>query len=375
MSVLNNLMSSRSKPAVFVKFQEDAIHAELGRYVFALLNSFSVSGYEILLADNRPSGRLGLYAAMAKSFPGVKLTSAVPNETSDKLYLFDVEDGQAAGRPWLRKIRVKFDVFAPYWFRRPILMPFRIHPVHVTPDLEERLAQFRSATRRMRMFFSGDMEGYTRSHIQYPGPKLPRLDVINAVRQYLGDRVLFVQDPAVLHEILSGEYVDKCVILDTTKFRIPDQEWLSVLCTADFFLSPPGIVMPMCHNSVEAMAVGAVPVINYGEWFDPPLRSMQNCVAFDSKGSLIKGLEAVFAMAPRQIAEMRNHAIDYYDSVLSAKAFMTRIETSVERRIEVLILTERYVAQNSRKLNRHSVLMRGSADRTPLLRILIPDQS
>ncbi len=358
------------KPIVFVKFQGNEIQAELGRYAFALLNAFVASGYNVLLCDNVPVERLGLYALSARSLPGVSLTTAFPGNTSDKIYVFDVEDKEAGRYRWLRKLQIKFDVFAPYWFGRPILMPYPIHPVHMTPDLRERLSRLRSGKRRMRVFFSGDMEGYTRSQIRYPSPKLPRLEVINVVRRYFGDRVLFVQDQATLRDILTAAYVDKCVILDTSKLRIPDQEWLSVLAKSDFFLAPPGIVMPMCHNSVEAMAVGTIPLINYAEWFNPPLQSTQNCVAFDDGESLIRALEAVLAMDEARIAAMRMQAISYYDTILSAESFVARIESSSDRKNEVLVITERYVARNSHRLTSRSVLLRGSSNQGPLERIL-----
>lgn len=361
---------SATKPIVFVKFQGNEIHAELGRYVFTLLNAFTTSGHTVLLADNVPVERLGLYAAWARSLPGVSLTTAVPNDTSAKIYLFDVEDREAGKCEWSRKIQVKFDLFSPYWFGRPILMPFPIHPVHVTPDLRDRLTRLRSGKRRMRVFFSGDSEGYTRSHIRYPAPKLPRLEVIKTVREHLQDRVLFVQDQETLDGVLAADYVDKCVILDTSKLRIPDQEWLTVLGGADFFLAPPGIVMPMCHNSVEALAVGAIPVINYGEWFEPRLESMGNCIAFDDKQSLIGAMQTVLAMEKPRIAEMRTLATAYYDSVLSAEALMKKIESAPGSKIEILIMTERYVAQNSRRLTRRSVLLRGSGRHGALDRIL-----
>jgi hypothetical protein len=356
----SEMKPTANKPIVFVKFQAKEIHAELGRYVFSLLNAFTTSGHTILLTDNIPVDQLGLYAATARSFQGVSLTTTIPDRTPDKIYLFDVEDKKAGRHEWLKKIQVKFDVFSPYWFRRPVLMPFPIHPVHARPALRERLTALRSGERCIRVFFSGEIEGYTRNYIKYPGPKLPRLEVINTIRERLGERVLFVQRPEILARVLAGELADKCIILDTSALRVPDQDWLAVLSKADFFLAPPGIVMPMCHNSVEALAVGAVPILNYGEWFDPNLESMRNCVAFDDKESLINSLEAVLAMEGPPIAEMRKQAIAYYDAHLSIESFMASIESRVERKIEVLILTERYVAQNAHRLSGWSVLMRGS---------------
>jgi hypothetical protein len=358
------------KPIVYARFQGSEILAEQGRNIFALFNAFTTSGYGVLLDDRVPAERLGLYGTRARSLPGVRPISGIPSETTDKLYLFDLADAEASKRTWLRQIQVKFDVFSPYWLRHPILMPFPIHPVHVTSDLRDRLAGLRPSKRRIRLFFSGDTEGYTTSHIGYPAPKLPRLEVINIVREHLGDRALFVQDQETLRRTFANEHADRCIILDTTKVRIPDPEWLSALAAADFFLAPPGIVMPMCHNSAEALAVGTIPVINYREWFDPPLESTRNCIAFDGRQSLVDALEAVFAMDEGEIAEMRKHAIAYYDAALSAEAFMRKIEAAPVPRIQILIPTERYVSRNARRLGRHSVLMRGSRPRGAWARML-----
>lgn len=348
------------KPVVFAKFQGQEILGELGRYMFSLLNAFSGAGHPIMLFDNLSTGQMGIYALEARSLNNLQLTQAAPDSTIDKIYLFDIEDKKLAKRRWEKKIQIKFDVFAPYWLRRPVLKPFPIHPVHVGPDLDDRLARFRTSPRCMRVFFSGDMEGYTRNRINYPGPKLPRAEVIKAVRERLGDKVLFVQDRETLDRVLACGYTEKCVILDTSKLRVPDGEWLGVLSKADFFLAPPGIVMPMCHNAVEAMAVGTVPIINYPEWFDPNLENMRNCVAFGDAQSLCEQLAIVFAMGHEQLAAMHASAISYYEAHLSDQSFVTEIEARPERKIDVLMITERYVAANADRLNGRSVLLRGA---------------
>lgn len=353
--------SSRRKPVVFAKFLDKDILDEQGRLMFSLLNAFATSGHPILLFDNLPVERLGKYAVKARSLPGLNLTTRVPERVDDMLYVFDREDRTIGKGEWQKKIRVRFDIFSPYWLRRPVLMPFPIHPVHAAPGLRERLDMFRSNSRRIRIFFSGETSGYTDSRINYPKAKLPRLDTINTVRERMGERVVFVQQQAALDRLLSADYVDKCVILDTSKLRVPDQDWLGVLSQADFFLAPPGIVMPMCHNSVEALAVGVIPIINYPEWFVPSLEDRQNCVVFDDKDDLIAKLDFVLAMDAQTIAPMRERAIAYYDVNMSNHSFTAKIEARSERKIDVLMIMEEYVRKNAHRLNRRSVLIRGSA--------------
>ena len=357
--------SPPGKPIVFAKFLDPDILDEQGRLLFSLLNAFATSGYPILLFDNLPSERLGRYALDARSLPRLTRTTTVPDQVDNMLYLFDREDRKIGRREWQKKIRVRFDIFSSFWFRRPVLLPFPVHPVHAAPGLGERLATFRSNPRRMRVFFSGETSGYTDNRISYPKAKLARLEIINTVREGMGERVVFVQQQAVLERLLSAGYADKCVILDTSKLRVRDQDWLSVLSHADFFLAPPGIVMPMCHNSVEALAVGAIPVINYPEWFDPSLEHGRNCVVFDDKDDLIAKLEWVLAMDAATIAQMSARAIAYYDTHLSNRSFTAKIEARRERKIDVLIIMEEYVRKNARRLNGRSVLIRGFAGGRP----------
>ncbi len=352
--------SALRKPVIFAKFLGKDILDEQGRLLFSLLNAFATSGYPVLLFDNLPAERLGKYALMVKSLPGLELTTTIPDHGAEIFYLFDRDDRTIGDRGWLKKICVRFDIFSHFWLRRPVLMPFPVHPVHAAPDLRERLSRFRSNSRSMRVFFSGETSGYTANRITYPKAKLPRLEVVNTIRECMGERVIFVQEQAVLDRLLLDGCADKCVILDTSKLRVRDQDWLNVLGKADFFLAPPGIVMPMCHNSVEALAVGTIPIINYPEWFDPSLEHLRNCVVFDDTHDLIARLNSIFAMDAPTIASMRDHAIAYYDSHLSNQSFTAAIEARRERKIDVLMIMEEYVRKNAHRLNDRSALIRGS---------------
>jgi hypothetical protein len=355
------MVESSEVPAVFAKFLNDEMLAEMGRLVFFPLNAFAVSGYQIKLADNLPPASLGKYGRMACSLPNVALTDAVPADTSRMIYLFDEEDRALGARAWRKRVQVRSDIFSPYWFSQPILMPYPVHPVHDGPDLQDRVHKYRASERRMRVFFSGDSEGYVKNRILYPKPKLPRLDVINAILQSMGDKVLLVQGEQQLVSARASGYVNKCVIMDQNQPRIHETRWLQTLATSEFFLCPPGFVMPMCHNVIEAMAVGAIPITNYPEWLDPHLEHGKNCIAFDDKVDLIDKLNEVLQMDATAIARMRGQVIDYYDQYLTSESFVRRIESSKGDKVVVLMITDANVSKHASTLNARSVLMRGTA--------------
>jgi hypothetical protein len=353
------VVESSEAPAIFAKFLNNEILGEMGRLLFSLLNAFAASGYHIRLFDSLPHAALDKYGRMACSLEHVSLTGIIPSDTSQVIYLFDEEDRALGARAWRKKVQVRFDVFSPYWFTQPILMPYPVHPVHAGPELPDRLRKCRASAKKMRVFFSGDREGYVKNRIKYPKPKLARLEIINAILQEIGAKALLVRSEQDLVSLYAAGYVDSCLIMDQGP-RIADEHWLSTLATSDFFLCLPGYVMPMCHNTVEAMAVGAIPIINYPEWFDPHLEHLKNCIAFDDKADLLGKLNEVLQMDGEHIAQMRQRVIAYYDEHLAPKTFVRKVEASGRRKVVVLMITDANVTKNASKLSGRSVLIRGT---------------
>ena len=355
------MAGTSAAPAVFAKFLKSEILGEMGRLLFNLLNAFAASGYHIKLANNLPQAALDKYGRLACTLEHVSLTDTVPSETSEMIYLFDEEDRALGAHKWRKKVQIRFDVFSSYWFTRPILMPYPVHPVHAGPDLRDRLRKCRASEKKMRVFFSGDREGYVINRIRYPKAKLPRLEVINAILKEMGDKALLVRGEQNLDSVCATGYVNRCLIMDQDQSRIDETRWLSALATSDFFLCPPGYVMPMCHNTVEAMAVGAIPIINYPEWFDPHLEHLQNCIAFDDKADLLLKLNEVLEMGGEHIARMRQRVIAYYDDCLATESFVRKVESSERQKVVVLMITDANVTKNASKLNGRSILIRGSS--------------
>jgi hypothetical protein len=176
----------------------------------------------------------------------------------------------------------------------------------------------------------------------------------------MGSDLLVISDAHALDALRNDAYTNKCVLTASSEVRIEPEDWLGTLAMADFFLSPPGIVMPMCHNIIEAMAVGTIPITNYPEWLDPHLVHMENCIVFDDREDLIAKLKMALEMAPQEIARLRSNVIDYYETHMRPDTFVRRVEASADREVPILMYTERNMAKNPSKLGRHSILMRGT---------------
>jgi len=135
-------------------------------------------------------------------------------------------------------------------------------------------------------------------------------------------------------------YVNKFVLPGSPDVRISQKKWLPVLSMFDFFLAPPGVQMPLCHNIIEAIAVGTIPFTNYYNWFEVPLEDGKNCIAFNDEKELLQGIHRILNMSKDQIKEMRENVILYYKNYLNPEAFVNRIYDSSSDNIHVSVILE-----------------------------------
>ncbi len=362
-------MQGNEKKTVYVKFLEAETYRENGRHIFAVLNPFLLAGYRVYLDDTVRQRLAELFgdsvadwpppARLAISLPGLELMGSPSPGAENGIYIFDRKDPQLGGRSWRQFLRVRFDLFSSFPFSKPVLLPYNVHPMHATRVVGESLRELRNLPRRIRVLFAGDMQGYKRRWIKYPKEKLSRIDVISTVKTRMDENLELAMTGDDLTRLLNSTYMRKFVLVDNDGARVPWDRWMDVIARADFFLCPPGIVMPMSHNIIEAMAIGTIPITSYPEWLSPGLEHMKNCIVFDNEDDLIEKIHLALAMSDTQKAELRDNAMQYYDRHLRPETFVSKIEARDDKVLDVLMYSEYNVAKNPKKLNRRSVLMRG----------------
>ena len=238
-------------------------------------------------------------------------------------------------------------------------MPYPVHPLLSGADLPQRLEKLRKNKKRLRIFFSGDTKGYTRNRIHYPNTKLPRLEVIETILEKLADRTIHVKDEAVLNKLFADDFHNSCVIVDTGKMWIDPEDWLPHLSKTDFFICPPGYCMPMCHNVIEAMAVGAIPIINYPEWFNPTSDIWKTVLFLMTRMTWSEKSMTFSNGANSKISEIRDRTIDYYENHLNPRIFISDIESRKGSKVTALMITDKNTRKNASRLNKRSVLVTG----------------
>jgi hypothetical protein len=324
-----------------------------------------VEGYEVRVLDllktrllQANEAGLPQPARLLLALPGVAFTADMPSDSEQFDYMYDRPLAKADARRWRRRLRIASDLFSAYRLRAPIIAPYGMYPAHLQSATPEVLRSLRTQPRRMRVFFAGDSKGYVRNRVRYPAPKLPRYEVLQALRAGISDRLIEVAGVDDIDRLTVNGFVDGFVLSDSGS-GIPQHRWLPTVANADFFLCPPGIVMPMCHNVIEAMAVGTIPVISYPEWFYPKLEHGRNCVAFDTRQSLVERMQKVLELSDDDIRALRANVIRYYDQYLRPGRLVEAIEERTEADLTILIYTELNMSSNEKKLGPRSVLIRG----------------
>jgi hypothetical protein len=341
---------------------------ESGRLPFALLWPFVSAGYAVQVDENLRSRLVSRYGQADAELPptarcsltmdGVSYTDRPPSDTASAIYLFDTPRADFFDRRWRKRIRVRFDMFSPYPLRMPVIAPYAMHPLQAALATTEHLDRLRRRERVLRILFAGDSKGYVRNRIRYPHPKLPRHEVLQALRRDLTSELIEVTTAGDLRRLSASGYVNAFVLSDSGS-GIAAEDWLPTLADADFFLCPPGMVMPMCHNVIEAMAVGTIPLISYPEWMRPRLRHLHNCIEFSDRDDLLRKVRLVLSLPPREIAELRRNVIEYYEDHLRPTRLVDMLEAHPERDVTLLLHTELNTARHAARLGPRSALLQG----------------
>lgn len=355
------------KTVIFAKFNEQDIFSEMGRLLFSVLNTFAMNGHSInlfnkinieeLAKENRP------YLRSILSIDTICMVDEVPNNTSNLFYLFDVIDKECAHKQWKRMIQIKFDIFSSYFWSSffgnpPIILPYPMHPLQYGSNLNSRLENARQQKKRTRIFFSGDTDGYKINRVTYPEKKLTRKEIVETILDKLPDEIIYATEDLDLNKLLQGGYIRKFLIAEKKNFCVSPEIWLETISKSDFFLCPPGYIMPMCHNVTEAMAVGVIPIINYPEWLTPGLLDGVNCISFNDRTELISKIRLVLDMSETKIDKMRSNVIDYYENHLDPCKFIEKFDSRTEKKTKILLITDNYVKKNRAKLNKNSILIK-----------------
>ncbi len=218
-----------------------------------------------------------------------------------------------------------------------LIMPYFAHPKFYRERLHLKASAASPLPRPMRIFFCGSVEKekYGRCFLF---PILNRSQIMEYILEHFSDHIAnSMQAPKM--EITMLITSDTRDIVEKHPFS--PAKFFQALTKADFFIAPPGWVMPHSHNIIEAMTAGSIPITNYAHLFDPPLQSGTNCLSFASYQDLDRVLWEAINMPAEKVEFMRKETLEYYQRHLRPSAFGAKFRRCWLPSTPVLVNQER----------------------------------
>ena len=205
------------------------------------------------------------------------------------------------------------------------------------------LQQKKYAKRNIRIFFSGTCaQVYERMSFDM----MNRFKSIQIIQDNYKGKIKYLKTKKDIVNVLAErQEIIFCVneiTLDTTvKHLLKARKYCEFLRKSDFFLALPGYSMPHSHNCIEAMACGTIPVLNYAEYFYPPLEDGVNCIIFNDDKNLIENITRVLNMNEKKIELMHKNVEVYYENYLSPEVVMYKLQKELTKnKVNLLVNDE-----------------------------------
>jgi hypothetical protein len=199
------------------------------------------------------------------------------------------------------------------------VMPYPMHPATLRhlDGTDLRSLRNHDNDRRAILFAGSQKARYGDQWMRREFGILSRLELLDALRQRFPDRIV--------DSLGSSASVRPIVLIDSRKAAISPDRWLPTLAGARFFLCCPGGRQPLCHNLIEAMSVGTIPLIEYGNRLTPRLRDGETAICFDGRRGLIEAVERIDRMTADELAGLSRRVAAFYDEHLCGTRFFHRL--------------------------------------------------
>ncbi|MCO8123892.1 hypothetical protein NHH03_19255 [Stieleria sp. TO1_6] len=196
------------------------------------------------------------------------------------------------------------------------VMPYPMHPHQIRGLTADRKRQLRSIP-KAGVFFAGNQKSrYGRDGMQNEFGVLPRLEILSLLREHFPDRIAPVD---------AGGRGDRIVLRDSATDPIAADQWMSVLAKHQFFLCCPGASQPVCHNVIEAMSVGCIPILEYADRLHPQIQDGINAICFQGRQGLVEAIARIDTLDAHRLTEMSQNAVDCYDNLLDGARFLATL--------------------------------------------------
>ena len=207
-------------------------------------------------------------------------------------------------------------------------LPYIMHPSnYLYPD-------FKIFEKNIGILMSGNFEEriYNTKIISDNFGLLNRWEIYTEIRKH--KKTLSISGNELVRDLNTRRFKDSLVLMNWQSGAINTEKWRCYLSSADFIFCAPGMTMPMCHNVLEAMSVGVIPILNYPHWLNPSLKDDFNCLVYQDVSDIRYVIDKALSLTSDKKIEMRKNIIEYYKKYYENYTFYEK------KNVELIVLNE-----------------------------------
>lgn len=247
-------------------------------------------------------------------------------------------------------VELKDEMFSPDYFysyfekgnqeENAFHIPMSFHPLMYHNGIWNIKVNFQK-TRINSIFCYGNFDSKAYLAIRKTNFKVKnRLDLLHFFQKK--NQYLSIGSKEEITENKKGNLNEKYIFAIKENYQIKMEDIRVMQSYFNFYLCCPGVVMPLCHNVIEAMSVGTIPLIEreYAEVMYPNLQNNVNAIIFNNLEHLNEILEQIFNYKEEKISEMRGKILSYYQDFLSPESVVKSINKNIENQNLIYLQAE-----------------------------------
>lgn len=301
------------RPAVWI----DLAGNSYVRFSYIMAKYLEIEGYQVYFKPNlmfmlslgAPYARLLIYENQ------VLFSDRIPDNV---VAVFSDHNSKALGCK-----SVSNDYFSTIFKHRKQTyhIPIGMHPNMYNKGLWN--APVSTDERKRSIFFAGNFNAAVYKRLS----KNKKFEMIDRVEigKLLGG-LTNCRFPKSYDELMENHADGMIDIVQQANFKVPMEALRPIIARYAFFIACPGVDMPLSHNLIEAMSVGAIPIIHqeYADMLAPQLQDMENALVY-TNATFLEVIQKALALRPEEITLISANVLSYYDLHLTPKGIVEKL--------------------------------------------------